>query len=235
MREALLQQERLCMLGEVAASMAHDLSGALRMLSMRVEALQKGPRDSKRHLRALAEGLRFAQQRVDPLQTFARMSSPEMGAIQLDRIVQAAAAAAAESATSTGPRVRVKLDLPPLPLVRGSPAEASHLVLNLLLNARDAMPKGGTVKVIARARGPEVCLRVIDDGEGIKPEHFPHLFEPFFTTKGSRGTGLGLWIAASTMRRIGGSIRAERRKRGAEFVMMFPMAEVSRRGGERGG
>jgi signal transduction histidine kinase len=236
MRERLLQQERLCMLGELAASMAHDLAGSLRMLSMRAEAVRKGGRGWKRHLAALEEGLRYAQQRVDPLQTFARLGSAEMSAIQLERIVRAAAAAATDvRGHPLVPRMRVELDLPSLPLVRGSPAEVSHLFLNLLLNARDSMPKGGTVKVIGRARGSEVRVQVVDNGEGVKREHLPYLFEPFFTTKGARGTGLGLWIAATTMRRIGGSIAAERRKRGMAFVVTFPVAQVSRRAGARGG
>jgi signal transduction histidine kinase len=232
MREALLQQERLGMLGEVAASMAHDLASSLRGLSLRAEALEKGGRDRKKHLRALKEGLRVARQRVDPLLRFARLGSVEMGPIHLQHIVEAAAAAIELEPES---RVRVELDLPPLPLVRGSPAEVSHLFLNLLLNARDAMPRGGAVKVIARHRGPEVRVQVIDEGDGIRRAHLSHLFEAFFTTKGARGTGLGLWIAANTMRRIGGSINAVRHKRGSEFVVTFPVAQVSRRAGARGG
>jgi signal transduction histidine kinase len=227
-RAALLQQERLRMLGEVAASMAHDLAGSLRALSLRVQALEKGGRP-KTHLGALKEGLRSVGERLDPLRAFARFGSLELGAVKLERIVEAAAATLELEAQAKQRGVRVDLRLPSLPLVRGSPAEVSHLFLNLLLNACDAMPEGGTVKVIAQARNETVQVQVSDQGVGIKPEDFVHLFEPFFTTKGSRGTGLGLWLVATTMRRIGGSIQAVRRKRGTTFLLTFAVAQISRR------
>jgi signal transduction histidine kinase len=103
-------------------------------------------------------------------------------------------------------------------------SELSLLFVNLLRNGRDAMPKGGTVTIAARQERKTVVVTVADDGLGISPEVRGRLFEPYFSTKGSRGTGLGLWLAAGTMERLGGSIRAVNRpRRGTQFVLKFPI------------
>src|SRR5438445_732022 len=121
--------------------------------------------------------------------------------------------------------VEVRTDLPDLPLVLGSGAELSHLFVTLLFNARDAMPDGGMVHVRAERARDRVRVTVADGGTGIAPEHLPRLFQPFFTTKGAAGTGLGLWLAQSTMRRIGGTITARnRRVGGAEFLVELQVA-----------
>jgi signal transduction histidine kinase len=100
--------------------------------------------------------------------------------------------------------------------------------VNLLLNARDAMPHGGTVTVEAHVTGPTVTVRVADEGGGFQPEHLARVFEPFFTTKGARGTGLGLSLAYGTMEALGGSIRADNRPGGgAEMTLHLPLAPAS--------
>jgi signal transduction histidine kinase len=111
-----------------------------------------------------------------------------------------------------------------LPAVRGSVSELSLLFVNLLRNGRDAMPKGGTVTIAARQERKSVVVTVADEGRGISPEVRRRLFEPYFSTKGSRGIGLGLWLAAGTMERLGGSIQAMNRpRRGTLFVLKFPI------------
>src|SRR5204862_549591 len=101
-------------------------------------------------------------------------------------------------------------------------------------NARDAMPEGGTVTVAARREKNALVVTVSDEGTGLPASVQARLFEPFFTTKGSRGTGLGLWLAAGTMERLGGSIRAANLSRGgAIFVLTFPLEQPTRRGRRR--
>ena len=87
------------------------------------------------------------------------------------------------------------------------------------------MPDGGTVHVRAERARDRVRVTVADGGTGIAPEHLPRLFQPFFTTKGAAGTGLGLWLAQRTMRRIGGTITGRnRRVGGAEFLVELQVA-----------
>jgi len=103
-------------------------------------------------------------------------------------------------------------------------SELSLLFVNLLRNGRDAMPKGGTVTITARLERKSVVVTVADEGLGISAEVRGRLFEPYFSTKGSGGTGLGLWLAAGTMERLGGSIQAMNRpRRGTLFVLKFPI------------
>jgi len=87
--------------------------------------------------------------------------------------------------------------------------QLEQVLLNLLLNARDAMPRGGTITIGATRTGARVHIDVRDTGIGIRPEALPHVFEPFFTTKGAAGTGLGLMIAKELIEQAGGMIRVE--------------------------
>jgi signal transduction histidine kinase len=124
--------------------------------------------------------------------------------------------------------VDVRSSIPDLPPVRGSASELSLLFVNLLRNARDAMPDGGTVTIAARREKRSVLVTVADQGTGLPLDVRRRMFEPFFTTKGGRGTGLGLWLAAGTMERLGGSIRAANRgRRGTLVSLIFPLDQVS--------
>ncbi|HUJ29078.1 MAG TPA: HAMP domain-containing sensor histidine kinase [Myxococcales bacterium] len=229
--EALLQQERLHMLGEVAGSIAHDLRTTLRSMGLHLERLRREEvpnEEAAEALRRLDECVRVASATVAPLHDFARAGSLETTAVRLDRVVRQSAALVEMEARTLGMPMTVEIDVPGKP-VRASEAELSHLFLNLFNNARDAMiPKGGKVKVIGRVHGETMRVVVSDQGSGIKPEHLPHVFEAFFTTKGSRGTGLGLWLVANTVNRLGGTIEARPQKRGAAFVLTLPLEKVSR-------
>ncbi len=230
-RDRLIQQERLRMLGEAAAAVAHELGSTLRALAFRIAALEIDPgvkRKHQGHLKALSEGLEHAAATVRRLHEFAQAGSLAQGLVNPGVILrQAIAMFEVENPSETG--VQLELHARDLPFVRGSAAELSHLFLNLLRNARDAMrATGGTIEVRARLLRKHVVIEVSDEGEGVSSRHLPQLFQPFFTTKGGEGTGLGLWLAAGTMRRMGGSITAHRKRRGMTFRVSIPCAEVSR-------
>jgi signal transduction histidine kinase len=95
----------------------------------------------------------------------------------------------------------------------GFPVELKQVFLNLIGNAVQAMPEGGTLRLHVFKSSwqpherPEVCISICDTGTGIDPEHAKHLFEPFFTTKSTKGTGLGLWISKGIIQKYGGAIR----------------------------
>jgi signal transduction histidine kinase len=95
----------------------------------------------------------------------------------------------------------------------GFPVELKQVFLNLIGNAVQAMPDGGTLRLHVfesssqRNQRPEVWISICDTGTGIDSEHAKHLFEPFFTTKSTKGTGLGLWISKGIIQKYGGSIR----------------------------
>ena len=126
-----------------------------------------------------------------------------------------------------GRDVRVELALSGLPRVLGAAPELRQVFLGLVLNARDAMPAGGTVAIEGERRGDTVFVRVHDQGAGIPDDALPRIFDPFFTTKGDKGTGLGLAIARSVLLRLGGRIRARNAAGGgALFELEFPVSRL---------
>ena len=234
-REALLTRERLRILGVLAASVAHDLGTTLRAAVLHLEPLRRDPAVQRAHvagLRQLGRALEIANETVGRLHSFASAGQLLIGSVDLRTTVQDAIAVVKLS-IGPKPRVRIACELPALPRVRGSAGELSHLFVNLLLNAVEAMPEGGVVKVTARRDGERVLVTVEDNGVGVASDDLTRLFEPFFTTKGPSGTGLGLWLAASTMRRIGGSIGVDSMPgEGTRFRMLFPIASSWRASGD---
>ncbi|HXH29017.1 MAG TPA: ATP-binding protein, partial [Candidatus Polarisedimenticolia bacterium] len=117
---------------------------------------------------------------------------------------------------------------PPVP---ADPNQMQQVLVNLLLNAADAIGEaGGAIRVSTRRGGrerPAVELVVEDDGRGIPPEAMAHLFEPFFTTKGTRGTGLGLAITWGIVQAHGGTIEVHSEVgRGSRFTVLLPLKEA---------
>jgi signal transduction histidine kinase len=226
-REAVLHRERLRVLGELAASIAHDLGNTLRGASFQLTALRQDsvPDQMRAHaLKTVAQRIEIVSESIARLHDFARTGTLALSAVRLDRIVAQAAALVEVDFQNSAVPVNIRMSIADLPAVRGSVSELSLLFVNLLRNGRDAMPKGGTVTIAARQERKTVVVTVADEGLGISPEVRSRLFEPYFSTKGSRGTGLGLWLAAGTMERLGGSIRAVNRpRRGTQVVLKFPI------------
>ncbi|MGE5049685.1 MAG: sensor histidine kinase [Deltaproteobacteria bacterium] len=228
-REALLRRERLRVLGELAASIAHDLGNTLRGTSFQLAMLEDPALSADKRadaLRGIAARIEIASAVISRLHDFARTGLLKTAAVQLQRIVSQAVAIM-ETELRDGEPVKVRVSIPDLPQVHGSAPELSLLFVNLLRNARQAMPAGGTISIAARRRRDSVVVTVSDQGTGIPADVRARLFEPFFTTRGAQGTGLGLWLAAGTMARLGGTIRAVHRPRsGALFSLIFPVVEA---------
>ena len=136
-----------------------------------------------------------------------------------------------------GPGVRIVFDLAPdIPRCLIDPSQFNAAILNLVVNARDAMPNGGIVEIstarwveetTANSLAPStyVLVRVKDNGDGMSPDVAQRIFDPFFTTKGERGTGLGLPQVCAFMRRIGGYVRfASERGAGTTVDLLLPVA-----------
>ena len=112
-----------------------------------------------------------------------------------------------------------------LPPVLASPDQINEVVLNLVVNARDAMPEGGTLTLHADIEDGDVVLYVSDTGQGIPEEIQDRIFEPFFTTKGEEGTGLGLSICYRILEEHNGEIRMESEEgKGTTFIVTLPRA-----------
>jgi len=235
-RETMASRERLTAVGELASGIAHDLNNSLNALSLNLELLRM-ERDVPGHYRERLELLTRivgdANATIGRLQDFARRRHDHpVKPVNLAEIIRESLemvhSTLQESSSVSGPSISVETDVPQLPLILGEPAELRQIFLNLLLNARDAMPAGGVIHIGGKIDRGEVVVTVADEGNGIPAEYLDRVFDPFFTTKGERGTGLGLSVAYGAMARLGGSISAANAPSGgAVFTLRFPLAPVA--------
>lgn len=218
--EQFLQIQRLEGIGSVAGGMAHDLNNMLAPMTLAADMLRsKTDTDETRELVDLLSGnLRRASDMVRQILAYARGATGKQAEVQLDLLVQSVL----RMIRDTFPKeIEIRTDLAEdLAPVLGDPTQLQQVLLNLCLNARDAMPEGGTLTVRGynletQQRGqavdlsaqPQVVLEVEDTGTGIPPEIRERIFEAFFTTKQSgQGTGLGLSTSLSIVRRHQGKL-----------------------------
>lgn len=225
------EAERLESLGRLAGGVAHDFNNVLTAIigyaSVLEHRLADRPPDQDL-ARRCGQAARRASETVRQLMAFARRSGLQVRPLSLHELVREVAGLLEH----TLPRgIRVVLDLQAgRDVLVGDASHLHQALLNLAVNARDAMPEGGTLRFSTRdadsspQQGLE--LRVSDTGAGIPGDVLPHVFEPFFTTKsGGRGTGLGLASVWGTMQRHGGSISVRSEPgEGTEFIIHFPLA-----------
>jgi signal transduction histidine kinase len=171
--------------------------------------------------RAIGEEVRRLKRIVDEFSRFARLPAPERAPVAADELVAAVLALFPEPPTGVA---IVRDAAPGLPRVLADRDQIVQLLLNLVRNGLDAMPRGGTLTVWAR-RAPEgVAFAVTDTGAGIAPADLERVFEPYFTTK-EGGTGLGLAIAQRIAEEHGGRLEASSAPgRGATFTLTLPAA-----------
>lgn len=232
-REQMIEHERMRLLGELASGVAHDLNNTLHALSLRIGHLQStllAP-EQVENVKVLARIVADAAERVSRLQELGRRREDvPTETFDVAEVIREALAVAQtdieERSHVAGVRFDLGAELANGVRALGSPAELRHVFVNLLLNARDAMPRGGRIRIACHASGGAAQVVVEDEGTGIAPEHLGRLFDPFFTTKGPLGMGLGLAIAQGVMRRLGGHITAANRPTGgATFTLTFPVAD----------
>jgi signal transduction histidine kinase/CheY-like chemotaxis protein len=230
-QEALDRRHRMEAVGELASGLAHDLNNALNVMRMRLELFRREMPEACRndHFAAFTRIVDDAAARVVRMHELSRkQGDPSSGEIDLRQVIDDAIGMARteleQHSVDNTKHFHLRSKVGDLPPVRANPAELQHLFVNLLLNARDAMPDGGSISVEASRDEDFAVVSVSDEGTGIPVEQLEAIFESFFTTKGAQGTGLGLSMARSAMARLGGSIVARNRPvKGAEFVLRFPL------------
>jgi signal transduction histidine kinase/ActR/RegA family two-component response regulator len=233
-QEALQRSHRMQAVGELASGLAHDMNNALNVMRMRLELFRRELPAASRssNFEALTRLVADAAARVTRMNELSRKQSDQSEAVDLGRVIDEAISMARpeleQHSASDERHFELTSAVGGLPPVRGNPSELKHLFVNLLLNARDAMPNGGVISIDASRDGDFGVVRVRDEGTGIPTEHLEAIFQSFFTTKGTRGTGLGLSMARSSMARLGGSIVASNRPEGgAEFLLRFPLCTAA--------
>lgn len=216
-------------MGELALGVAHDVNNILGALQLRLQVLLRDEACQQAqgvNIQALARIVDEGSALVARLQSFARAESAAPGPVDLNECIAGALEIADSGlrlrARDSGVRLSIEKDLGELPPVKGVAQEFRHVFVNLLINARDAMPKGGRIRVAATTTPSSVLVRVEDEGSGIPEQNLERIFQSFFTTKGMEGHGLGLAMAKSVMESSGGSITARNRPDGgAIFELRF--------------
>jgi signal transduction histidine kinase len=214
MSQQLWQAAKLATMGELAASIAHELNNPLATVSLRVEALlaRTASNDAaQRPLTVIAQEVARMGSLVANLLHFSRNSQPQISSLDVREEVDNTLALIQSHLRNH--RIIVMPEFAPeVPLVHADRQQMRQVFLNLFTNASDAMPQGGTLtlrvgKGVLATGASAVVLECTDTGVGIAPEHIARVGEPFFTTKGKgKGTGLGIAICRRIMREHGGTL-----------------------------
>ncbi len=236
LRQQLEQQERLAAIGQLAAGVAHDFNNILAIIALHAPLLAQAPglteRDRER-LAVISEQTTQASQLVQQMLDFSRRAVMERQPLDLAPLLKEHVKLLARTLPET---ITVTLHCTPGEfIVLADPTRLQQALMNLAVNARDAMPNGGALRLTLASQatpprpdlptGPWARLEVNDSGSGISPETLAHIFEPFFTTKPrGQGTGLGLAQVYGIVKQHGGEINVHSAPdQGAMFVLFLPL------------
>ncbi len=229
----LLFADRMTSMGTLAAGVAHEINNPLAFILSNLEyvrdelaRLSPPPQGLLVALDETREGADRVREIVRDLKTFSRQDDPPAEPVDLRPVVRSALNLANNEIRH---RARVALELGPVPLVRGSAHRLGQVLLNLLINAAQAMEPGqanhNLVRVVTRTgEDGRAVVEVRDTGSGIAPEHVARIFDPFFTTKPvGTGTGLGLAVCHGIVSGLGGEIQVETEQgKGTTMRVVFP-------------
>lgn len=234
-QQRVLQQERLHAFSEMAGGVVHDFNNALMSVIGYSDLLLATPEvledreTALDYLRTMNTAGRDAAHVVNRLRDFYRPRELADVFAPLDlnpllvQVVQLTQPKWKDQAMATGRTISVELDLEKIPLVDGNEAELRELTTNLIFNAVDAMPKGGTITLRTRRSGEGATFEVDDTGTGMTEEVRTRCLEPFFSTKGQNGTGLGLSMVFGVVKRHRATLDVQSEVgRGTTFQVQFP-------------
>jgi len=240
MEQELAQAQKMEAVGRLAGGIAHDFNNFLQVISGFTEMQLRGirPQDpGHKHALRVLEAATRASDLVRQLLAFSRRQVLQPKKVYLSQVIEAIYPMMEQLLPRN---ITIELDVrPDSGCVLADPGQLEQVLMNLVLNARDAMPNGGKVRVILfeeqidhfdlgkipeNGSGKYVILVVADDGMGIDPETRRHLFEPFFTTKEvGKGTGLGLATVLGIVKQSNGDVRCESEKgEGTKFIIKLP-------------
>jgi PAS domain S-box-containing protein len=235
-QQHMLQQERLRAMGQMASGIAHDFNNSLSPIVGFAELLMKNPTLPAETTKTYAQLINTAA--LDAASVIRRLrelyrdrSEGVIGdPVDLRRCIEEVVALTQprwkNQALGQGIAIRIETRVEDVPKFAGDPAGIREMLANLIFNAVDAMPRGGTITVRARRDGAGIRLEVSDTGTGMSEEVRQHCLEPFFTTKGQQGTGLGLSLVHTTVQRHGGTLTIESEEgRGTTFIVRVPLAD----------
>ncbi|MEP6704585.1 MAG: ATP-binding protein [Acidobacteriota bacterium] len=227
LNEQLMRADKLAAMGTLAAGVAHEVNNPLAAISSLIQMMrsENGSTDVGERLKLIQTQIERITRVTKDLTDFARVNPAAKSPVDVNEVVETALRLAEFDAGFQ--RLNITKDLGNrLPTILADSDRLQQVVLNIFLNARDAMPDGGELKVSSRSRDVEIVIEISDTGTGIETDSAKHVFDPFFTTKSAgKGTGLGLAVCYGIVTAHGGRLELKRNQNGgATFVVTLPVA-----------
>ena len=232
-RDRAARADKLRALGQLASGVAHDFNNSLAAILGRAQLILRRVKDEEliRSLGIIVTAAEDAAATVRRIQTFARKSlAAELELLDVSSLLRDAIEITRtrweNEARAAGLNIQVTLNAEESLFTLGNASELREVFVNLIVNAVDAMPQGGSLTICCQRNGQRLRLRFADTGTGMKEEVRERVFEPFYTTKGVLGTGLGLAVSYGIIERHQGLISVESKLgRGTTFYIDLPVTE----------
>lgn len=226
MESRMMQAERLASVGRLAAGVAHQINNPLANISITAQMLlaKKGNSADAQDLKLIVDQAEAASKITHDLLDFSRAREPRMEMLSVNDEILKVLKLLSSQLSINEIKVEHNLDSA-LPEISGDVKQLQQVFVNIINNAVEAMPKGGTLKIATQTQDGYVEVRISDTGIGIPEKHLGKIFDPFFTTKEvGKGTGLGLSVAHGIVEKHGGSIGVESKlNRGTTFIIKLPI------------
>lgn len=226
-REELVRAEKLAAIGELAAGVAHEINNPMAIIRGNAELLQMSiatGADNREEVDTILQQAGRVERIVANLLRFARQEQKHLGQVHLNQLLEEIVGQISHQVPVTGVQI-VKAYEPGLPTLEGDSDQLRQVFTNLILNGLQAMPQGGTLRIVTeldKVRG-RCRITITDSGSGIAPENLQQIFNPFFTTK-ANGTGLGLSVSYGIIKDHGGLIEVySELEKGSSFTVSVPV------------
>ncbi len=226
----LLQSEKLAGIGQLAAGIAHEIRNPLGIMATSLyylnDVLPEKKEDIKRHFKIMEAEISRCENIISSLLEFSRKSTQEFELIDVNQLLNITLSLVEKDLFVKDIKLIRKFHHSPT--IRTNMDEIKQVFLNLILNATQAMPRGGRLEIITSiTKNERVRIEVADSGIGIPEKHLSQIFDPFFTTKApGEGTGLGLALVHNIIEKWGGTIQVESQGvKGTTFTIEFPILE----------
>ena len=224
--ERLVRQERMVAAGRLAMGLAHEIKNPLAAIKTFAEFLPERHQDPtflQEFAAIVSKEVDRISRIVQSLSDFAKPVLLKIETTDVQKVLKDTATLLSNDCLKRNVTIEQQLE-PTSILLPADPGQLKQVILNLCVNALDAMPQGGTLTVSCRLDRQDACIQITDTGTGIAPEHLPHLFDPFFSTKDA-GMGLGLSVVKQIVEQHLGTIQVESHVgQGSTFDIRLPLA-----------
>jgi two-component system NtrC family sensor kinase len=226
--EELIMTERFVAMGELSAEIAHEMNNIIMPIEGYAKMIQEetGNKQIREKAEIISENASRGSSIIKKLLAFSHPEKKELSPLDINNMIKKAVDLL--SYRLKRKHININLKLSPTPKILGDPEQLQQVFINFILNAEQAMPDGGKIKIETNITPLEnidrkyVETTISDTGPGVGKDIIKNIFKPFFTTKGERGTGLGLSISFNIVNYHGGKILVKSSKKGASFIVRLP-------------